>query len=83
MERFIRDENIRRYRRLLEEEQDEEKRNAIRKLLAEEAGRAIKRPILRKVVIRCIRPNKVSALSPVSLCVPCPACHGRILKLHE
>lgn len=41
MERFIHNENIRRYRRLLEEEQDEEKRNTIRKLLAEEEAREI------------------------------------------
>ena len=32
MERFIRNENIRFYRKLLEEERDEEKRNIIRKL---------------------------------------------------
>jgi hypothetical protein len=32
MERFIHNENIRRYRALLESEQDEEKRNLIRKL---------------------------------------------------
>jgi hypothetical protein len=41
MERFIRNENIRRYRKLLEEETDEEKRNIIRKLLAEEEAREI------------------------------------------
>jgi hypothetical protein len=39
MERFIRNENMRRYRKLLEEEMDEEKRNIIRKLLAEEEAR--------------------------------------------
>ncbi|MEA2921233.1 MAG: hypothetical protein QOF07_1196 [Bradyrhizobium sp.] len=36
MERFIHNENIRHYRKLLEKERDEEKRNIIRKLLAEE-----------------------------------------------
>jgi len=36
MERFIHNENIRRYRKLLEEEQNAEKRNIIRKLLADE-----------------------------------------------
>ena len=41
MERFIHNENIRRYRKLLESEQDEEKRNVIRKLLAEEEARDI------------------------------------------
>ena len=35
MERFIHHENIRRYRKMLEEEKDEEKRNVIRTLLAE------------------------------------------------
>ena len=46
MEHFIRNENIRRYRKLLEEETSEEKRNTIRKLLAEEEAREIppKRP---------------------------------------
>ena len=41
MERFIHNENIRRYRKLLEEEQNEEKRNSIRKLLAEEEAREV------------------------------------------
>ena len=41
MERFIHNENIRRYRKLLEEERDEEKRNTIRKLLAEEQARDV------------------------------------------
>lgn len=41
MERFIHNENLRRFRRLLEEEQDEEKRNIIRKLLAEEEAKDI------------------------------------------
>lgn len=41
MERFIHNENIRRYRKLLEEEKDEEKRNVIRKLLAEEEAKQI------------------------------------------
>ncbi len=36
MERFIHNENIRLYRRLLEEEKNEDKRALIRKLLAEE-----------------------------------------------
>jgi hypothetical protein len=36
MERYIHNENIRRYRKLLELEKDEEKRNVMRKLLAEE-----------------------------------------------
>lgn len=39
MERFIHNENIRHYRKLLEKETDEEKRNIIRKLLAEEEAR--------------------------------------------
>jgi len=41
MERFIHNENIRRYRKLLEQEQDEEKRNIIRKLLAEEEAKDV------------------------------------------
>jgi len=41
MERFIHNENIRRYRKLLEEERDEEKRNVIRKLLAEEEAKDV------------------------------------------
>jgi len=41
MERFIHNENIRRYRKLLEEEKDEEKRNTIRMLLSEEEARRI------------------------------------------
>lgn len=41
MERFIHNENIRRYRKLLEEERDEEKRNIIRKLLAEEEAKDV------------------------------------------
>ena len=44
MERFIHNENIRRYRKLLGEETDEEKRNIIRKLLAEEEAREIPKP---------------------------------------
>lgn len=39
MERFIYEENIRRYRRLLEIEKDEQKRSLIRKLLAEHEAR--------------------------------------------
>jgi hypothetical protein len=41
VERFIHQENIRRYRSLLEEEKDEEKRDAIRKLLAEEDAKDV------------------------------------------
>jgi hypothetical protein len=41
MERFIHQENIRRFRKLLAEEQDEEKRNTIRKLLAEEDAKDV------------------------------------------
>jgi hypothetical protein len=41
MERFIHNENIRRYRKLLGEEQNEEKRNIIRKLLAEEEAKEV------------------------------------------
>lgn len=41
MERFIHNENIRRYRKLLETEQNEEKRNLIRKLLAEEEAKEV------------------------------------------
>ena len=39
MERFIHNENIRHYRTLLEQEQNEEKRSTIRKLLAEEEAK--------------------------------------------
>lgn len=39
MDRFVHDENIRRYRKLLDEERDEEKRATIRKLLAEEKAK--------------------------------------------
>lgn len=39
MERFIHNENIRRYRKLLGLERDEENRNIIRKLLAEEEAK--------------------------------------------
>lgn len=41
MDRFIHNENIRRYRQLLDSERDEEKRNLIRKLLAEEEAKDI------------------------------------------
>ena len=41
MERFIHDENIRRYRNLLEMEQNEDKRNMIQKLLAEEEAKDV------------------------------------------
>ena len=41
MERFIHNENIRHYRKLLEEERYEEKRNIIRKLLAEEEAKDV------------------------------------------
>lgn len=41
MDRYVHNENIRRYRELLEQETDEEKRNKIRKLLAEEEARDI------------------------------------------
>ena len=47
MERFTHNENIRRYRKLLEEEKDEEKRNIIRKLLAEEEARQIPNPAVQ------------------------------------
>lgn len=43
MERYIHNENIRHYRKLLEEETDEEKRSTIRKLLAEEEARETRR----------------------------------------
>lgn len=39
MDHFIKLENISRYRKLLAEEQDEEKRNVIRKLLAAEEAK--------------------------------------------
>lgn len=42
MERFIHNENIRHYRRLLEEEKNEDKRALIRKLLAEEEARDVR-----------------------------------------
>jgi len=41
MERFIHNANIRHYRRLLEQETDEGKRETIRKLLAEEEAKEI------------------------------------------
>lgn len=41
MERFIHNENIRRYRRLLDEEKNEDKRAIIRKLLAEEEAKDV------------------------------------------
>jgi len=41
VERFIHNQNIRHYRKLLEEECDEEQRKIIRKLLAEEEAREI------------------------------------------
>ena len=41
MERYIHNENIRRYRKLLEAEPDEEKRNIIRKLLADEEAKDV------------------------------------------
>lgn len=41
MERFIHNENIRLYRRLLEEEKNEDKRAIIRKLLAEEEAKDV------------------------------------------
>ncbi|WP_186294215.1 hypothetical protein [Bradyrhizobium guangdongense] len=41
MERYIHNENIRRYRRLLEEETNEDKRALIRQLLAEEEARDV------------------------------------------
>jgi hypothetical protein len=44
MERFIHNENLRRYRKLLEEEQNEDKRNTIRELLAEEEAKDVPSP---------------------------------------
>ena len=46
MEHYIHNENIRRFRKLLELEQDEDKRNVIRKLLADEQAKEVppKRP---------------------------------------
>lgn len=41
MERYIHNENIRRYRKLIEEETDEHKRAVIRQLLSEEEAREI------------------------------------------
>lgn len=41
MERFIHYENIRLYRKLLEEEKNEDKRAVIRKLLAEEEAKDV------------------------------------------
>lgn len=41
MERFIHNENIRRYRKLLEEEKNEDKRAIFRKLLAEEEAKDV------------------------------------------
>ena len=41
MERYVHHENIRCYRKLLEEETNEDKRATIRKLLAEEEARDI------------------------------------------
>ena len=39
MDRYVHDENIRRYRKLLEEETDEQKRDVIRRLLTEEQAK--------------------------------------------
>ncbi|MGY8685895.1 hypothetical protein Q2941_50645 [Bradyrhizobium sp. UFLA05-153] len=39
MERYIHNENIRRYRKLLEEETDEHKRETIRQLLTEKEAK--------------------------------------------
>ncbi|MGY8639303.1 hypothetical protein RAD15_43275 [Bradyrhizobium sp. 14AA] len=44
MERYIHNENIRRFQKLLDEETDEHKRETIRKLLAEEEAREVPRP---------------------------------------
>lgn len=41
MDQFIHFENIRHYRKLLEEERNEEKRTIVHKLLAEEEAKAI------------------------------------------
>lgn len=41
MERFIHNENLRHFRKLLAEEKDEERRNVIRKLLAEEEAKDV------------------------------------------
>jgi len=41
MERYIHQENIRRYRKLLEEETNEDRRAIIRKLLAEEEAKDV------------------------------------------
>jgi hypothetical protein len=41
MERYIHHENIRRYRKLLEEETNEDKRATIRQLLVDEEARGI------------------------------------------
>ena len=41
VERFTHNQNIRHYRKLLEEECDEERRKIVRKLLAEEEAREI------------------------------------------
>lgn len=46
MERFIHNENIRLYRKLLEEEKNEDKRAVIRNLLAEEEAKDV--PASRK-----------------------------------
>ena len=43
MERFVHEENILRYRKLLAVETDEAKRTAIRKLLAEEEAKSVTR----------------------------------------
>jgi hypothetical protein len=44
MERFIHNENIRRYRKLLEDEQNEEKRHIIQKLLTDEEAKDVGSP---------------------------------------
>lgn len=63
MERYIHNENIRRYRKLLELEQDEEKRSVIRKLLAEErrVGRP-ERSHTSQSIRRGQRPRQLAAL---------------------
>ncbi|MBB4366747.1 hypothetical protein GGD65_007821 [Bradyrhizobium sp. CIR18] len=65
MERYIQNENIRRYRKLLEEETDEEKRSTIRRLLAEERGARSRAgqatPSLRRPAPKLLRINPYRA----------------------
>jgi hypothetical protein len=64
MERFIRRENIKRYRKLLRDAKDEAERRLIQKLLteAEQKGSAEKTPSPSIVPVRHVPPQPASAV---------------------